>query len=278
MSALSDPLLEILTGDLRQRGPALVAFSGGVDSAVVAAVARRADARSIAVTAAAETLAGRELDHARALAEEIGIDHEVVTYSELDEPEFVANPRHRCYVCQGLRMTTMRRLAEERGFAVVCDGTNASDPGPDRPGLRAVREQGVYSPLLEHGVSKRATRELARRLGLSAWDRPSDACLSSRIPHGQIVTLGKLRRIEAAEDVLAALDVRVRRVRHDGRSARVEVGVDELDRVRELWPEIAQRLGGLGFESCELDPSGYRSGGADRSATSARPETPVEAC
>src|SRR6185503_15634564 len=120
-----------------------------------------------------------ELDHARRLASEIGVRHEIATYSELDDPEFVANPAHRCYVCQGMRMDAMLDWARERGLAIVCDGTNASDPGPDRPGLRAVRERGVYSPLLEHGVTKTETRELARALGLSAWDRPANACLSS---------------------------------------------------------------------------------------------------
>src|SRR5688572_18936829 len=172
------PRIDGILADLRGRGSALVAFSGGVDSGLVAALAWRAlGARALAVTAAAETLAGRELDQARALAREIGIAHEVVTYSELDNPEFVANPKARCYFCQGMRMDTMVALAAARGFAVVCDGTNASDPGPDRPGLRAVRERGVYSPLLAHGVGKDETRALARALGLSAWDRPAEACL-----------------------------------------------------------------------------------------------------
>jgi len=132
--------IDAIVGDLAGCGSVLVAYSGGVDSAVVAALARLAvGERALAVTAAAETLAGAELDHARRLAQEIGICHEVATYSELDDPEFVANPAHRCYVCQGMRMDTLLALARERGYAVVCDGTNASDPGPDRPGLQAVR-------------------------------------------------------------------------------------------------------------------------------------------
>jgi uncharacterized protein len=260
----STSALDALIADLASRKSALVAYSGGVDSAVVAALAFRALGDwALAVTAAAETLAGAELDHARLVAAEIGIRHEVVTYSELDDPEFVANPSHRCYICQGMRMGTMVRLAAERGFAVVCDGTNASDPGPDRPGLRAVRERGVYSPLLENGVTKEGTRAIARAFGLSVWDRPANACLSSRIPHGQVVTLGKLRRIEAAEEVLAGAGFRVVRVRHDQGAARVEVAPDEVPRLTAIWSQLEPRLRSLGFERVAYDPQGYRRGGAD---------------
>lgn len=257
-------MIETLVADLASRGSVLVAYSGGVDSAVVAALAHRAvGERALAVTAAAETLAGAELDHARRLAAEIGIRHEVVTYSELDDPEFVANPGHRCYVCQGMRMDRMLQEAAIRGYAVVCDGTNASDPGPDRPGLKAIRERGIYSPLLAHGVDKEATRRIALSLGLSVWDRPANACLSSRIPHGQLVTLGKLRRIETAEEVLAEAGFRVVRVRHDEGAARVEVGPDEVGRLAGIWDRIEPRLLDLGFQRVIFDPRGYRRGGAD---------------
>jgi len=263
LAALDDAVARLLA-DLAAQGSVLVAFSGGVDSGVVAALARQAvGGRALAVTAAAETLAGAELDQARRLAAEIGIRHEVVTYSELADPEYVRNPRHRCFVCQGMRMDAMVALARERGYAVVCDGTNASDPGPDRPGLAAVRARGVRSPLLAHGLGKEAVRAVARGLGLSAWDRPANACLSSRIPHGELVTLGKLRRIEAAEGILAGDGFRVVRVRHESGRARVEVGRGEVPRLAERWDDLAPRLLALGFAAVAYDPAGYRRGGAD---------------
>jgi len=261
-----DARIDAIESDLRGRGSALIAFSGGVDSGLVAALAHRAlGPRALAVTAAAETLAGRELDHARSLAREIGIAHEIVTYEELSNPEFARNPSFRCYVCQGMRMDAMIELAARRGYATVCDGTNASDPGPNRPGLKAIEERGVYSPLLAHGVDKATTRELAHALGLSAWDRPANACLSSRIPHGQDVTLGKLRTIEAAEDLLHERGFAVVRVRHDGGRARVEVDRRELPRLLGLWPEIEPEILALGFNAAHCDPRGYRTGGADAS-------------
>ncbi len=254
----------MIVADLATRGSLVVALSGGVDSGVVAALAYEAvGPKALAVTAAAETLAGRELDAARHLAAEIGIEHRVVTHSELDEPEFVANPRHRCFVCQGLRMGLMTGIARREGYDLVCDGTNASDPGPNRPGLRAVREAGVYSPLLAHGVDKATTRSLAQRRSLSVWDRPSNACLSSRIPHGQIVTLGKLKTIEVAEEMLFSFGFGIVRVRHDDGVARVEVGPEEVERLVSLWPEVEKRLAKLGFDRAVYAVDGYRTGGAD---------------
>lgn len=263
--SLREPALHRLEERLRAAGSALVAFSGGVDSSLVAAVAQRAlGSAALAVTGAAETLAGAELERARRVAAEIGIAHHVITYSELADPEFARNPAWRCYVCQGMRFDRMVALAEELGYALVCDGTTADDPGPDRPGLRAVRERRVCSPLLEAGLGKAEVRRLARLLGLSVWDEPANACLSSRIPHGQQVTAAKLRRVEAAERLLATRGFRVVRVRHDGGEARVEVGVDETARLACQWEELEPRLRELGFSAARFDAQGYRQGGADR--------------
>jgi len=262
--------------DLAARGSLVVALSGGVDSAVVAALAWRAlGNRALAATAAAETLAARELEKARRVASEIGIRHRVIPHSELAVSEFVANPADRCYICQGLRMDLLRELARKEGYAAVADGTNASDLGPERPGLRAIRERGIVSPLMEHGVRKPEVRALARWLGLSVWDRPANACLSSRIPHGQLVTLGKLSKIEEAEEILIALGFRKVRVRLDGGSARIEVDGEEVARLRRSWPRLLPRFEALGFTQVTFDPAGYRYGGADRGGEARHePQTP----
>jgi len=242
----------------------LVAFSGGVDSSVVAALAHDAlGDDAVACTARSETLPAEELDDARRVAGEIGIRHEVVEFSELDSDAFAANDDRRCYHCRTMRLGRMFDRARELGIEVVCDGTNASDPGEGhRPGLRAVEELDAYSPLLEHGIAKEEVREIADRYGLSVADKPSMACLSSRIPTGLAVTEERLTRIEKAERLLRTWGFDQFRVRdHDG-LARIEVGADELDAA--LDPAFArtarEHLSELGFDHVTLDLQGYRTG------------------
>jgi len=189
MSALAEQAAAI-RDDLAAREGVLVAFSGGVDSSVVAALAHDAlGDDAVACTAKSETLPAAELDDAVRVAEEIGIRHELVEFSELDSQQFVENDEMRCYHCRSMRLGAMFDRARELGIDVVCDGTNASDAGEGhRPGLRAVEELDAYSPLLEHGVEKAGVRDIAREYDLSVADKPSMACLSSRIPTGLEVT------------------------------------------------------------------------------------------
>lgn len=256
--------LEIATTELSQLDGVLVAFSGGVDSSVVAAMAYEAlGDDAIACTAKSETLPAAELADATRVADEIGIRHDIVTFSELDDPAFVANDGDRCYHCRTMRLGRLFERADELGVSVVCDGTNASDPAADhRPGLRAVSEQGAYSPLLAHGFEKRDVRDAARHFGLSVADKPAMACLSSRIPTGLKVTEARLSRIERAEQLLRSWGFEQFRVRdHDG-LARIEVGDGELDRA--LDPSFAsaasEHLASLGFAHVTLDLAGYRTG------------------
>lgn len=241
----------------------VVAFSGGVDSTVVAALAHRAiQERALAVTAVSETLASLELEDAKQLAAEIGITHQTIAFSELEDEDFIANTSARCFFCQSMRFSQLQRMGAALGAQVVASGSNLSDLGDHRPGLEAMRRLEVYQPLLEHQIDKNQVRQIARWLGLSAWDKPAKACLSSRIPHGTPVTLERLRRVERAEEVLHALGLKQYRVRDHGGVARIEIASDELDAllVPETLSALNQQLKAAGFERVTLDLVGYRSG------------------
>ncbi|RRJ30458.1 ATP-dependent sacrificial sulfur transferase LarE [Halocatena pleomorpha] len=265
--------------DLAGRDGVLIAFSGGVDSSVVAALAHEAlGENAVACTAKSETLPAEELADTKRVADEIGIRHEIVEFSELENPAFVENDDDRCYHCRTMRLGKMYETARELGIDTVCDGTNASDPGEGhRPGLRAVEELNVYSPLLAHDFSKSDVRDAADHYGLSVADKPSMACLSSRIPTGLDVTESRLTRIEKAERLLRTWGFEQFRVRdHDG-LARIEVGSDELKRA--LDPDFVraarEHLSEIGFEHVTLDLHGYETGSVSPETEHADDSEPV---
>jgi pyridinium-3,5-biscarboxylic acid mononucleotide sulfurtransferase len=251
-------LLRELEETVAPLGGAVVAFSGGVDSSVVAAVAQRAlGDRALAVTAVSPAVATGELDGARAVAGHIGIAHRIVSTDELARSGYRANGRDRCYFCKTELYDTLAALAGDR---VVLSGANADDAGDWRPGLRAAAEHGVRHPLLELGVTKDQVRALARLLELPSADKPASPCLASRIPYGTAVDPDTLAQIDRAERAVKALGFPVLRVRHHGALGRVEIAEDDLLRALAIEPEIAQAVTSAGYATAEVDREPFRSG------------------
>src|ERR1700704_4911522 len=251
-----------LARTLSSLGSVVVAYSGGVDSAYLACVAQRTlGARAWAVTAESPSYPEHHRELAARVAREFGFHHEIIQTSELERPEYRANPTNRCYYCKHELYTHLSRIAADR-HAIVVDGNNADDRGDYRPGRQAAREFGVRSPLDEVDLTKQEIRELSRRAGLPVWDEPASACLSSRIPYHSEVTEEKLRMIEQGEQAIAALGFRVCRVRHHDEQARVEIGRDELPRALEAdtSERIVRQLRALGYQEVTIDPRGYRMG------------------
>jgi uncharacterized protein len=241
----------------------LVGYSGGVDSSLVAVLARRVlgRERAVAAMAVSPSFPAVQREQALAVAREFDLALVQVATHELDDPGYVANAPSRCYFCKTELWRSLAKVAQERGMAVVVDGTNLDDTHEHRPGLRAAAEHRVRSPLAEAGYTKADVRREARALGLPMWDAPAAPCLSSRILYGLSVTPARLRQVEAGEALLRAIGVRGDlRVRHRGEEARIEVAVSEFSRIRAHRDEIAREFLSLGFQRVALDLGGYRRG------------------
>jgi uncharacterized protein len=252
-------LRELLSGF----SSAIVAFSGGVDSAYLSVVATQVlGSGALCVTADSPSYPEHHRSLARRVAETFALRHEVVATAELERPEYRANPVNRCYYCKQELYTTLTALASTRAIDVVFDGNNADDRGDYRPGRQAAREHGVRSPLDEVGLTKAEIRELSRVAGMPTWDEPASACLSSRIPYDHEITNEKLRMVDQAEDALRALGFRVCRVRHHDTLARLELGRDEMARALDdgVRDEILRALRAVGYRQVAVDLQGYRMG------------------
>ena len=257
--------LDRLRDVIRGYGSTVTAFSAGVDSTLVAVVAQQAlGPAALAATAVSASLAPAELEDALQLARTLGLNHRLVSTSEVQDERYATNPVDRCYFCKSHLYSELEALAAEVGARWILNGLNVDDLRDWRPGARAAAERGdlVRSPLHEAGLGKREIRAAARELGLPNWDKPALACLSSRVPYGERVTPEKLTRIGQAEQALRGLGFRQLRVRHFADRARVEIAPEELGRVEAegLAGRIQADLLALGFPAVEIDPRGYRSG------------------
>ena len=267
--------LAALRSILHGFGSVLVAYSGGVDSALVMAVAyEQLGERALACIGVSPSYPTREMRDAIKLAEQAGIPYRLVNTSEYLDPNYAANPANRCYFCKSELHDRLHEIAEAEGWQGVVDGNNASDVGDFRPGMQAARERGVRSPLLEAGITKAEVRAIAHHLGLPVWDKPAMACLSSRVPHGTAITPELLRQIEEAEDVLVELGFAQFRVRHHNELARIEVPTEDFVRALEHHQAIVEGIKRAGYRFVTLDLAGFRSGSLN-GASAAKVIVPV---
>jgi pyridinium-3,5-biscarboxylic acid mononucleotide sulfurtransferase len=263
-SSASDNLNKLIEWFSINTTGAIIALSGGVDSAVVALAAKKAlDINALAITANYKTLSAEELATAGTVATELGIRHTVLEYDELENPNFVKNDELRCYHCRNELALRLVQEANKYEINLIVDGTNVDDLKEYRPGIMALRKNGVRSPFVELGIDKAQIRAIAQEYGLSIYDKPSNACLASRIPKGTSITYEKLRKIEKSEIIVKRLsDAKQVRVRDHGDIARIEVGYEELSKLFDVdkLAKIDAELRNLGFRYVTIDIKGYRTG------------------
>jgi uncharacterized protein len=266
--------LEQLKALFAEMGQALIAYSGGVDSTLVAKIAYDVlGDRALAVTAVSPSLLPEELEDAKIQAATIGIAHEIVQTHEMDNPNYTSNPVNRCYFCKSELHDTLKPLAIEMGYPYVVDGVNADDLHDYRPGIQAAKERGARSPLAEVGVTKLEVRQLSHQLGLPWWEKPAQPCLSSRFPYGEEITIAKLQRVGRAEIYLRKLGWQNLRVRSEGDTARIELPPEKIkDFVLTTdLQSIVSAFQEFGFIYVTLDLEGYRSGKLNQVLTQVNP-------
>ncbi|BAZ50807.1 hypothetical protein NIES4103_34240 [Nostoc sp. NIES-4103] len=255
--------LEQIKAIFTEMEQALIAYSGGVDSTLVAKIAYDVlGSRALAMTAVSPSLLPEELEDAKIQAATIGIPHQIVQTHEMDNPNYTSNPVNRCYFCKSELHDTLKPLALELGYPFVVDGVNADDLHDYRPGIQAAKERGARSPLAEVGITKAEVRQLSQQLGLPWWDKPAQPCLSSRFPYGEEITVAKLQRVGRAEIYLRKLGWQNLRVRSEGDTARIELLPEQIKEfvLTTNLPSVVSTFQDFGFIYVTLDLEGYRSG------------------